>query len=254
MKTFFYSILILFTAGVFIIVFLEYKKSVTHNDSVPMEITRTETASSTSESQTPQEQTVPQALSDVEIPQTKQVVPKATSTVVTPAQNIASEKPLVRGEGTVDANGLLTYSNEKYGFEFKYPSSIAPIIFSEEDGSNHLLALVFYDREIVVESLAKDPPDKKPMAKVIVSMELIITENEKPEVSVREFIRSRNYSELEPSFKDVTGGDFEAMEIVDQPEKGYMLIVKVSARSFLEIGSRKNLEIHNQIKPTFKSI
>jgi hypothetical protein len=157
-------------------------------------------------------------------------------------------------EGKVDANGLVTHRNEEYGFEFKYPSSIAPISFPRETSSGNPLTLVFYDSKVTSDSLAKNPPDKKPSAKVKFVIDLLTNDNEKSELSPRDFVKSRYYNELEPFFKETRAGEFEAIELIDQPEKGYMLIIKLSNKSFLELGNRDNLEILNQIKPTFKSI
>ena len=90
------------------------------------------------------------------------------------------------------------------------------------------------------------------MAKVKFAIELI-ADNEKSELTLRDFIKSRYYKEAEPFFKETKAGEFEAIELIDQPEKGYMLVIKLSNNSFLELGD-KSLEILNQIKSTFKSI
>ena len=145
-----------------------------------------------------------------------------------------------------------TYSNEEYNFEFKYPSSIAPISFSEKTSMGCSLALVFYDSKIVSDSLAMNPPEKKPNAKS--KLLFCLLDNNESGLSIRDFIKKRYYSEQEPFFEETKAGEFEAMESVNQPGRGYMLVAKLSNKLFLELGNRDNLEIFNQIKPTFKSI
>lgn len=151
-----------------------------------------------------------------------------------------------------------SYRNSEYGFEFKYPSRISPITYTNQQPC--FVDSYFSDASIIDEAnntYKTAPTDGISYLSLCIVNPLSLTKGSGTSITLRDFPEARYSVSAASSFKETKVGNLNALELTGDPQYKNILLIQLPSGIIVEFTNSKSLDVINlisEIKNSFHLI